>query len=113
MIVTTTYEQFKNLPKNKGKDSKTVYKEWLFEEQKLLNITDAWKLYFEMQYNSFNLNIYGPEGALTGASDQVIIPPIPPISKVTYYTPNGSDGIILGYYTPDLDDTINSYYIYI
>jgi hypothetical protein len=113
MIVATTYEQFKNLPKNKGKDSKTIYKKWLFEEQKLLNTAEAWRLYFEMQYNNFNLNVYGPDGSLTGASGQFIIPPTPPTSRVTYYTPNGSDGVTLGYYTPDLDDTITSYYIYI
>jgi hypothetical protein len=114
MIITTTYEQYKNLSKNKGKDTKTVYKEWLLEEQKLILIYDGWTLPFQMQYNNFALNVYGPEGAGAGASKQEsVIPPIPPSSKVTYYTPNGSDGITLGYYTPDLDDSINSYYIYV
>jgi hypothetical protein len=115
MIVATTYEQYKNLPKNKGKDSKVIYKEWLFEENKLIIMYDSIVMMFGLQVNSFNNNVYGPYGAGAGASggEGGEIPPIPPSTKVTYYTPNGSDGITLGYYTPDLDDTINSYYIYV
>jgi hypothetical protein len=113
MIVATTYEQYKNLPKNKGKDSKAVYKEWLFEENKLIVMYDSIVMMFGLQVNSFSFDVYGPEGAGAGASGGGGIPPIPPTGRVTYYTPNGSTDITLGYYQPDYDDTINSYYIYV
>jgi hypothetical protein len=109
MIIATTYEQYKNLPKNKGKDSKTIHKEWLLEEAKLLMMYDAWTLPFHMQYNNFSLNVYGPYSAGAGGSSQPIIP----TNTVTYYTPNGVNGPgpLLGYYTPDT--LSNSYYIYV
>jgi len=110
-MIITTFEQFRNLPQNKGRDSKTVYKEWLFEEQKLLLMYDGWTLPFQMQYNNFSLNVVGQGGAGSGASGQYT-PPIP-TTRVTYYTPNGSLIPLLGYYTPDLDDSVNSYYIYV
>jgi hypothetical protein len=110
MIITTTYEQFRNLPKNKGRDTKVLYKEWLLEEAKLLLMYDAWTLPFHMQYNNFNLNVYGPGGATSGGSQS--IPPIP-TNVITYYIPNGVNGPgpLLGYYTPDT--LSNSYYVYV
>lgn len=110
-MLVTTFEQFKNLPKNKGRDSKLVYKDWLFEEQKLLLMQDSYSMLFQMQLNNYNLDVYGPYSPAAGASE-TFNPPIP-TNKVTYYTPNGSSGLPLGYYTPDLDDLVNSYYIYV
>jgi len=105
MIISTTYHQFKNLPKNKGKDTQTVYKEWLFEEAKLLMMVDGYMMAFAMQ----STGIVGPSVSNAGGSSQ----PLPiPSTKVTYYTPNGSDGVTLGYYDPDLDNG-NSYYVYV
>jgi hypothetical protein len=111
-MIITTFEQFKNLPKNKGRDSKVVYKEWLFEEAKLQMVYDAYTMNFQMQFNNYTWGVYGPAGSTTGASETPFVPPIP-VTGVTYFTPNGSSGLPLGYYTPDLNDLINSYYIYV
>lgn len=110
-MIITTFEQFKNLPHNRGRDNKAVYKEWLLEEAKLQMMLEAYTMPFELQFNNYSIGVYGPAGALAGGST-IPLPPLPTV-RVTYYTPNGSDGITLGYYTPDLDDTINSYYIYV
>jgi len=110
MIITTTYEQFRNLPKNKGKDSKTIHKEWLLEERKLLMMYDAIQMIFQLNNYNFQEGVFGPVNAGAGGSDQPI-PPVP-TNNVTYYTPNGETApLFLGYYTPDIDS--NSYYIYI
>jgi hypothetical protein len=63
---------------------------------------DSIMMMFQMQDGNFT----------PGGSAPTPLPPIP-VTGVTYYTPNGSDGITLGYYTPDLNDLINSYYIYV
>jgi hypothetical protein len=113
MIIATTYEQYKNLPMNRGKDSGTIYKEWLFEEAKLLMMVDGYQMAFTMQNSPFSMGVVGPgQSTAGGSTPPTPIPPIP-TTKVTYYTPNGSDGVTLGYYTPDLDDSVNSYYIYV
>lgn len=103
MIIATTYEQFKNLPKNKNRDSKVVYNEWLLEESKLLlmyqNIT---------MFNMESMESNGPAGGSTPPSG------LPPTSsRITYFTPNGADGVTFGYFTPDLDDGSQSYYVYV
>jgi len=109
MLIATTYEQYKNLPQNRGKDTKLLYKEWLFEESKLQMIYDCYTMPFHMQFNNYNLGVYGQCGAATGAST----PTTPlPSTRITYYTPNGANGITLGYYTPDLDNN-QAYYIYV
>jgi hypothetical protein len=107
MIIATTYEQFKNLPLNRSKDNKQIYKEWLFEEAKLLMMVDGYMMAFTMQ----STGIVGLGQSTAGGSTPPFSPPIPS-SRVTYYTPNGSNGVILGYYTPDLDNN-QAYYIYI
>ena len=111
MIITTTHEQFRNLPKNKGKNSKTIHKEWLLEERKLLMMYDTIQMMFQLNSYNFQEGVFGPVNAGAGGSDQPI-PPIP-TNEVTYYTPNGANGITLGYYTPDLSNGINSYYVYV
>ena len=108
-MLVTTYEQFKNLPYNRGLDTKTVYKRWLLEENKLQMVYDCFTMTFQMQNTNFMTAVMGNCGPATGASSPATIP----LTGVTYYTPNGKDGITLGYYTPDLDDLINSYYIYV
>jgi hypothetical protein len=110
MIITSTYEQFKNLPKNKGKDSKTTYKEWLFEEAKLLMMVDGFMLAFAMQ----STGIVGIGQSTAGGSGGYIPPiPPPPTAKVTYYTPDGNTIPGIGYYEPDEEFLFSSYYVYV
>jgi hypothetical protein len=115
MIIATTYEQYKNLPKNKGKDSKAVYKEWLFEESKMLMMVDGWVMSFNMQSNPFSLGVVGPGQSTAGGSgegsNQSVIPP-PPTVKVTYYFPDGNSTPNGGYYEPDSELLLDSYYVY-
>jgi hypothetical protein len=55
MLIATTYEQYKNLPHNRGRDTNTLYKEWLFEEQKLLFFADIKKeYYYETEKDDIN-----------------------------------------------------------
>jgi hypothetical protein len=110
MIITTTYEQFKNLSKNKGKDSRTVYKEWLFEEAKLLMMVDGFMLAFAMQ----STGIVGiGQSTAGGSTPPPPGPPPPPVVKVTYYTPDGNTIPGIGYYEPDEEFLFSSYYVYV
>jgi len=40
-MIITTFEQFRYLPQNRGKDMKTIYNEWLLEESKLVYLMEA------------------------------------------------------------------------
>jgi hypothetical protein len=90
-MIATSFERFKNLPENRNIDAKTLYKRWLVEENKLL-----------MMFESFQLTTWTVNNA-TGAAN-------PPRVWLTYFQPNGRDGITLGYYTPDTNTTVGSSY---
>jgi len=104
-MIITSFEQFRYLSKNKGRDPKAVYKDWLFEEAKLLMLMDSFVMMFQMMDSSFVPPVGGNNGEYS--------PPGP--QTVTYYAPSGMDApLYLGYYLPD-DSLVpdNSYYVFV
>ncbi len=106
-MIITSFEQFRYLSKNKGRDPKAVYKDWLFEEAKLLMLMDSMVMMFQMMDSAFI-----PPAGGSSPEPELYFPP-PPLN-VTYYAPSGMDGpLYLGYYTPD--DSLaadQSYYVF-
>jgi hypothetical protein len=43
-MIITSFEQFRYLPQNRGKDTKTIYNEWLLEESKLVYLMEAYNI---------------------------------------------------------------------
>ena len=111
MLFPQSFLEYKNMPKNKGKDSKKLYKEWLIVESQMQMLVTSIGMVVGIQSNT---GVVGPSGVgnSAGGGGDAPLPPFPD-RPLTYYYPDGSDGIILGYYTPDLDDGVNSYYIYV
>jgi hypothetical protein len=113
-MLITTFEHFRYLPQNRGKDPKTVYKEWLFEEAKLLMMVDGYMMAFAMQSGPFSMGVVGPGQSTAGGSGGYVPPiPPPPLPKVTYYTPDGNLIPGIGYYEPDEEFLFQSYYVFV
>lgn len=85
----TTFEQYKNLPQNRGKNIGELQKQWLFEERKLLLFYEA----MEIQHYMTNY--------ADGASKSTQITPEP--TGVTYF--------VEGYFTPETPE--DSYYVFV
>jgi hypothetical protein len=108
-MLITTFEHFRYLPQNRGRDPKTVYKEWLFEEAKLLMMVDGYMMAFAM-----HSTVVGPGQSTAGGSGGYVPPvPPPPAVKITYYTPDGNLIPGIGYYEPDEALLFNSYYVFV
>ena len=98
MLFPQSFVDYKNLPKNKGKDVKKLHKEWLIVEARLNMLYEC--LY--MAYGMCSAVDAGDSGGSRFSPD-----------GVTYYTPDGDDGITLGYYHPDYNKPGQSYYIFV
>ena len=59
-MIVTSFEQFRYLSQNRGKDTKTIYNEWLLEESKLMHLMEAYHMITPISQTN---GITGPAGA--------------------------------------------------
>jgi len=61
-MIITSFEQFRYLPQNRGKDTKTIYNEWLLEESKLVYLMEAYHMITPIPQST---GLAGPAGGST------------------------------------------------
>jgi len=66
-MIITSFEQFRYLPQNRGKDTKTIYNEWLLEESKLVYLMEAYHMISPISQTT---GLIGPAGGSAPQSNQ-------------------------------------------